>query len=328
MDLSLLISTYNRAGLLAQTLEHIGAQAVRASTRWEVIVVDNNCTDSTAEVVRSFAGDLRFPALRYLREPRQGVAFGRRLGFLESRGELVAFVDDDCLLASDWIEQCLQFARAQPRAGAFGGKNELLFEAPNRIAELYGVSLARQDWGGSPHRLPSTGRKYPIGAGLVLRREAILASKWIEIGVLTGRCADQLSAGDDAELVMRIRHAGWEIWYAPQLKLLHVIPGTRSSLPYLRQLHRGFGQAEAFLRALSRTPSLTLPDRLTGIGWAVTEIGRVLARWPRGYVQYAEERSTWLIRWSHAIGCVEGAARYLLIGPVPFAAQDRGSEAR
>jgi glycosyltransferase involved in cell wall biosynthesis len=324
MDISLLISTYNRAGLLAQTLEHIRAQAIRAGTRWEVIVVDNNCTDSTPEVVRSFAEGSRFPAIRYLREPRQGVGFGRRLGLLESCGELVAFVDDDCLLASDWIEQSLQFARDHPRAGAFGGKNELLFEAPNPVAELYGVSLARQDWGDRPHRLPSTGRKYPIGAGLVLRREAILASKWIEIGVLTGRCADQLSAGEDAEIVMRIRHAGWEVWYAPQLKLLHVIPGARSSLPYLRRLHRGFGQAEPFLRALSRTPSPTYSDRLIGLGWAVAEIGRVLARWPRGYVQYTDERSTWLIRWSHAIGCVEGAVRYLLIGPVGFAVQDQG----
>src|SRR5271165_4691357 len=195
MDLSLLICTYNRADLLARTLEHIATQAVRAGTRWEAIVVDNNCTDATAEVVHRFAGDPRFPPLKYLREPRQGVAFARRLGLLESQGELVAFVDDDCFLAPDWIEQTRQFARAHPRAGAFGGRNELLFEEPpNPVAKLYATSLARQDWGDRPYCMPLAGRNYPVGAGLVLRREAMLASRWIEFGVLSGRCAEHLSA--------------------------------------------------------------------------------------------------------------------------------------
>src|SRR5262249_52296065 len=205
----------------------------------------------------------------------------------QSRGELVAFVDDDCLLTQNWIEAACQFARAHPRAGAFGGRNELLFELPpSRVAELYGASLARQDWGDQPACMPLAGRAYPAGAGLVLRREAMLASSWIESGVLTGRCGEKLSAGEDAEIVLRIRNAGWEIWYTPELKLLHFIARERMSLPYLRRLHRGFGQAEVFLRALCRSPFPMLRDRLCGPGWALGEMGRVLARWPRGYVQY------------------------------------------
>jgi glycosyltransferase involved in cell wall biosynthesis len=288
---------------------------VQSGIRWEAVVVDNNCTDSTAEVVRRFAIDARFPALRYLCERRQGVAFARRLGVLQSRGELVAIVDDDCLLARNWIEAACQFARAHPRAGAFGGKNELLFEVcPNPVAELYGASLARQDWGDQAMRMPSTGRTYPAGAGLVLRREAILASHWIESGVLTGRCGKELSAGEDAEIILRIRHAGWEIWYTPDLKLSHFIARERMCLPYLRRLHRGFGQAEVVLRGLSRS-SFSMPrDRLSAPAWALGEVGQVLARWPKGYLQYFNERPTWLIRWSYAIGCLEGAVRYFLRG--------------
>src|SRR5271166_5557031 len=118
LDFSVLICTYNRAQLLMRTLEHSAAQVVPIGTRWEIIVVDNNCADDTSEVVRRYSNDPRIPTLRFMREPRQGVAFARRRAFLESRGKLLACVDDDCLLAPNWIEQALQFASEHPRAGA------------------------------------------------------------------------------------------------------------------------------------------------------------------------------------------------------------------
>jgi glycosyltransferase involved in cell wall biosynthesis len=315
LDFSVLICTYNRAPLLMRTIEHVAAQVVPAGTRWEVIVVDNNCADDTSEVVRKYASDPRIPSLKSVPEPQQGIAFARRRSFLESRGELLALVDDDCLLAPNWIEEALRFAGNHPRAGAFGGRNVIVWEtSPNRVAEMYSQSLARQDLGDEPFRMSPTGRSCLVGAGLVVRREAIMTSGWIETRVLVGRCADGLGAGEDAEIFFRIRHAGWECWYTPNLVLSHIIPERRTGLPYLRRLHRGFGEAEAFLRALSRVPAPKFLDRLAAAGWSLGELRRVLARWPRGYVQFANERPTWLIRISYAMGCVKGAIRYLLTG--------------
>jgi glycosyltransferase involved in cell wall biosynthesis len=245
VDLTVLICTYNRARLLERALEHVAAQAVSPSVRWEVLVVDNNATDRTAEVVARFVADPRLPALHYLRERHPGVAFARKRGLLEARGELVAFVDDDCLLERDWIDHALQFAREHPRAGAFGGRNELLWEAPPpRVALLYGVSLAGQDFGGQACRMPSAGRVYPVGAGLVVRRDAVFGSGWVASGVLRGRDPAGLHAGEDSEVVLRLRHHGWEIWYTPLLHLRHVLPPHRTTLPALRRIHRGFGRAE------------------------------------------------------------------------------------
>jgi hypothetical protein len=174
--------------------------------------------------------------------------------------------------------------------------------------------LAGQDFGDQPYLMPASGRTCLAGAGLVLRREAIMASRWIESGVLVGRCGDKLSAGEDAEIFFRIRHAGWECWYTPDLVLSHVIPEARTTLPYLRRLHRGFGEAEAFLHALSRVASPKFPDRLAAAGWSLEELHHVLARWRQGYVEFPDERPTWLIRISYALGCVLGAIRYLLTG--------------
>jgi glycosyltransferase involved in cell wall biosynthesis len=315
LDLSILICTCNRAALLARALEHVAAQAIPAGTRWEVVVVDNNCTDDTAEVLRRFAGDPRLPMLRSVRETQQGIAHARRRAFLESNGALLVGVDDDCLLAPDWIAQAMRFADEHPRAGMFGGRNVIVWERePNRVADLYGESLARQDLGDRDLLMLSTGRSCLVGAAFVVRREAIAESGWLESGVLVGRCGEELGAGEDAEIFFRIRHAGWECWYTPKLVLSHVIPERRTTLPYLRRLHRGFGEAEPFLLALSRSRQPTLSDRLKVLTWTLGEMTQVLVRWPKGYVRYAEERPTWLIRISYALGCMAGAIRFLVTG--------------
>src|SRR5436190_10932299 len=114
VDLTLLVCTHNHAGLLDRALQSIAAQAVPRGIRWEVLVVDNRCTDGTREVVRRWAADPRIPVLRSVNEPHLGVSFARKRGIRESRGRLIGFVDDDCLLAPDWVARALGFAEAHP----------------------------------------------------------------------------------------------------------------------------------------------------------------------------------------------------------------------
>jgi glycosyltransferase involved in cell wall biosynthesis len=314
LDISVLICTYNRARLLRRTLEGVASLAIPPGTRWEVVVVDNNCTDDTADVVSAYSSDPRIPVVRYLREPRQGIAHARRRAFRESRGELLVCADDDCLLAQDWIEQAARFMREHPSAGYVGGRNVIVWELPpDFVADLYGESLARQDLGDQTIELPS-GRRCLVGAGFAVRRNAIVSSRWLECGVLVGRCGDRLGAGEDAEIFFRIRNAGWQCWYTPSLVLSHLIPQSRTTLPYLQRLHRGFGEAEAFLQALSRAPRPTWRDRLAAVRWSVKEATAVAGGWRQAYVKYPKEWPTWLIRKSHAMGCVSGAIRYLLTG--------------
>jgi glycosyltransferase involved in cell wall biosynthesis len=309
----MLVCTHNNAGMLDRALGSIAGQALPADTRWEVVVVANRCTDETAEVVRRWGASGRIPRLRYVSERRLGVSFARRRGLRESRGRLIGLVDDDCLLDPGWAEHALRFAEANPRAGAFGGRNELAWEMPpTRVADLYGESLARQDLGPVPRRMPIREWRMPVGAGLVIRRRAIVDSGWIEHGQLRARGPRNLGAGEDTEISLRIRRAGWEVWYSPELRLRHVIPPERMTLAYLRRLHRGFGRADVFLRSLELAPQPH--PRLESLAWAVGVLREVLDRYQEGYVRYENERPTWLIRLSYARGCLEGALRFLLTG--------------
>lgn len=314
-NLTALVCTCNHAALLRRALSALADMDVPPGFRWEVVVVDNNCTDETPEVVREFMEGGQLPDVRLIRESRQGVAFARKAGFALARGALVVFVDDDCLLARDWLVRMHAFAQAHPRAGVWGGRNELEWEEPpNVICEAYGESFARQDLGPEAFRLPQIGRRCLCGAGLVLRREALLESGYLDTFMLISRHPRHLGAGEDSEIVFKIRRVGWEVWYEPALRLRHVIPAQRTSQDYLNRLHRGYGRAEPYLNMLAQDQRPTLANRLGGLRDALVELWQVIARFPKGYIRFINERPTWLIRWHHAMGRLTGALKMLFLG--------------
>src|SRR4249920_3298217 len=91
-NLTALVCTCNHAALLKRALSSLACMDVPPDFRWEVLVVDNNCTDDTPSVVRQAAEGGQLPDVRLIREPRQGVAFARKAGFAQARGELIVFV--------------------------------------------------------------------------------------------------------------------------------------------------------------------------------------------------------------------------------------------
>jgi glycosyltransferase involved in cell wall biosynthesis len=108
---SVVISTYNRAGLLPRAIATVLAQT---HTDFELIVIDDGSIDSTREVCRQFT-DSR---IRYERVAHGGVASGRNCGIRLARGEWVAFLDDDNEWHREYLERQLEHIRGTPDAGA------------------------------------------------------------------------------------------------------------------------------------------------------------------------------------------------------------------
>ncbi len=100
LSLSLVIPAYNEERHLAACLDAVSRQAVMPS---EVIVVDNNSTDRTAEIARSY------PFVRVVQEPRQGIVFARNAGFDAARGDIIGRIDADTIIPSDWTKHVLAF---------------------------------------------------------------------------------------------------------------------------------------------------------------------------------------------------------------------------
>ena len=119
MKITIILCTYNRCGSLAKALQSASALRLPDSDEWEVLVVDNNSSDKTREVVEEFRG--RYPGrFRYLFEPQQGKSYALNAGVREARGDVLAFTDDDVTFEPMWLQNLTASLRTGEWAGAGG----------------------------------------------------------------------------------------------------------------------------------------------------------------------------------------------------------------
>ncbi len=133
MNTTVVLCTCNRCESLAKALASAARLQLPESVDWEVLVVDNNSSDRTREVVQEYCG--RFPGrFRYLFEPRQGKSHALNAGIREARGEIIAFIDDDVVVEPTWLSNLTAGLHDGQWAGA-GGRilPQAPFEPPDWI---------------------------------------------------------------------------------------------------------------------------------------------------------------------------------------------------
>jgi glycosyltransferase involved in cell wall biosynthesis len=173
--LEVIICTCNRASELDRMLAALAFQSQAKDIVWSVLVVDNGSTDATARVVESWRARGSIPGLRSLFETERGLTPARLRGVRETDAEWIAFVDDDNLLATDWIAGVGQAVAARPEAGGFGGRVIIDWISPcPDYLKNFGWCFAEQDHGAEMCEMDNL-----TGAGMVLRREALEASGWV-----------------------------------------------------------------------------------------------------------------------------------------------------
>lgn len=279
VSLAVVICTYNQAALLDRVLGTLARQHP-AEAGWSVLVVDNNCTDETPDVVAAHAAAGRIPGLRRVCEPEQGLTPARRAGVLHTEADWIAFVDDDCLLADDWVERMIRFLRAHPEATAVGGRVLPAYEEPPPpYVSGFEWCFARQDHGPEPVVVGSL-----VGAGMVVRREALRASGWLERPLVADRVGRRLVSGGDVELALRLRAVGDALWYTPACTIRHVIPPHRTTRRYLLRMTLGLGASSTLGDALVWPESYASWSRTAGrrlkgeAGRTLRQLGRALAQ--------------------------------------------------
>ena len=118
LRITVAICTWNRSPSLRQTLDGFTGIAAPAATKWELLVVNNNCTDGTDEVIRAFED--RLPVRRAF-EPRPGLSHARNRAIAEATGDYILWTDDDVTVCRDWLVAYADAFRRWPDAALFGG---------------------------------------------------------------------------------------------------------------------------------------------------------------------------------------------------------------
>lgn len=246
VDFTVAIPTYNSERRLPLLLDKLRAcltyiaMSELRDLSVEIIIVDNNSSDRTAEIIKTYQEHWHpeFPLI-YGFEPEQGAAFARQHAVRKAKGESIGFIDDDNLPKPDWIVQAYVFGKQYPKAGAYGGKIQPNYEVlpPENFEKIEGF-LAIRDRGDSPNLYQPEVLSLPPGAAMVVRRQAWLnCVPWRPN--LGGKAADSMVQGDDWEPLIYLYKGGWEIWYNPTMETQHQIPASRLERDYLLRLIRG-----------------------------------------------------------------------------------------
>jgi len=219
------IPTYNRAGLLRQTLAGVLRQDLPAG-EYEVLVIDNNSLDDTPAAVASFAGAPTVP--RHVIETLQGLDHARNRAIAEARGAIVVFADDDILVDPGWLRQLTAplLADAHHRIGAVGGEVLPVFPdgQPPWLEGAHRPLAFRADPG------PLAPTQTPMGANLAF-------PKWVfteqgPFNTALDRQGMSLFSGGDGEMIRRLRSAGLEVWFVPAAAVRHQFPASRMTFRY------------------------------------------------------------------------------------------------
>jgi glycosyltransferase involved in cell wall biosynthesis len=198
--ISVIVPVWNDERRIAQCIDALQSQTLR-SDLFEIIVVDNGSTDSTASVVA------RYPNVVLVHEPQPGSYAARNRGLACARGEYVAFTDSDCIPQRDWLEVGLNTVAGRTDIGIVAGR--IVFCEPtenySRACLNYErhISLRQEDYA-------RTGRA--ITANWFSRKNILLEK---------GGFDATMKSGADHELSRRVSRSGLQTIYLSTAIVMH-----------------------------------------------------------------------------------------------------------
>jgi len=258
-------------------LDSIIAQIVPEPIGWEILVVDNNSSDQTRDVVEDFC--LRYPRrFRYLLERQQGKSYALNAGIREARGDILAFTDDDVTVEPTWLNSLTSALHGSEWAGV-GGRvlPDRSFSSPRWIPRenLYPLGpLAMFDLGLEVDRLAEP----PFGNNMAFRKQ--MFEKYGGFRTDLGPQPGSEIRSEDTEFGRRVLDGGERLRYEPSAVVYHAVPESRVRKKYF--LRWWFDKARADIREVG------IP---LDVKWCVAGIPLILFR----------RLAVWTLRWILAV---------------------------
>jgi glycosyltransferase involved in cell wall biosynthesis len=263
MNVTLIICTYNRAEMLKRMLDSLKLQKLGSDACLEILVVDNNSTDATRQVIQDAAKN--FPwSLKYLLETKQGKSFALNHGISQASGDLILFTDDDVILDSHWIEAMIEGAEKFPEAAGFGGRvipqwprkipSWFLAEGPFRLKSI----IPEMDMGNEVRDFEHGESTTGCNSAFRIR----IFEEGHQFRTDLGYFGTDLMPGEDTEFGYSVLSKGNQIVYLPEAIIYHPTDPNRLTKKYVRERYFKIGQAQVL--AFGKNKYRSLP-RVFGI---------------------------------------------------------------
>jgi glycosyltransferase involved in cell wall biosynthesis len=238
---SVIVCCFNSAGRIVKTLTALAQQKCEEKMLWEIIIVDNGCTDETQTVAVQTWETLNARAdFRVVFEAEPGLANAREKGIAEAKFSVVVFCDDDNWLCENYVQGVFNILQSEPDVAACGGMGVPVFETEEPFwfynyteAFALGSQIINEN-GGKLLNL--------YGAGLAVKKNVFDELK--DAGfkqILKGRTGKKLSSAEDTELTYAMVLIGYRLYCTDDLKFFHFLPKERLTIEYLKKLFIAFG---------------------------------------------------------------------------------------
>jgi GT2 family glycosyltransferase len=238
---SVVVCTHNGGRLVEETLESLVCQDFPPAA-FEILVVDNASTDATPDVVRGMAE--RHPGrIRLVREPVLGHSSARNRGVRESRGDVIAFTDDDARVTPGWLRALVDTCE-RPQVGCAGGpvRAVLVEPLPEWVTPPFLPYLALFEKG--TEEVGLSYNEYPRGVNMAFPRQSFR-----EVGLFStafGLKGPSLLYYDEIELCYRLERLGRRILYVPEAVVNHAIHAERLTVAWFTRRFYSQGKTEAY----------------------------------------------------------------------------------
>jgi glycosyltransferase involved in cell wall biosynthesis len=245
MKLTVAICTWNRAPLLRKTLESLAVQHKLCDANWDLLVVNNNCTDETDAVIADF--ESRLP-IRGLHEPNPGLSNARNRAIAAATGDYIVWTDDDVVVCPDWLSAYTRAFQAWPDHAVFGGpiRPEFEGEPPDWLLSVWPdvqTAYAIRDIDPTAEDHSIVTGKEPFGANFAVRSDLQRSHQYDS---RLGKSPGQPSLGGEEAMVIRaILGSGHQGIWVPDAVVHHWVPRTRQSTRYIRDYWKGYGMYKA-----------------------------------------------------------------------------------
>ena len=242
--LSIILATRNRADSLAQALESLIRQNTGGIFDYEIILIDNNSTDATKDIVAGLSPKFSFP-LKYIFEPTKGKVFALNKGIQSARGEILVFTDDDIHADPQWlakIYQCFETSNAD----GVGGRVLPVYppHTPKWIKDnikILSGPIVNYDYGEETKELKKPMYEF-LGANMAIKKKAME-----DIGLFRTNLGPGLGTmGEDTEFISRLVAAGKKLIYCGSAVVWHPVDAERMNLRYIRQWNITLGRYRTF----------------------------------------------------------------------------------
>ncbi len=251
MFVSVVICSYNRAAYIGAALDSLYHQTA-SKDDFEVIVVDNNSSDGTNEVVKTWRAANPDGHFYYSTETKQGASFARNKGAALAKADWLCFMDDDAIATSDYIQNIIRHTQSHPTVLGFGGKiiPKYIPEEPRWMS--YYVSSLVGNFDYAPVACPFENGKYPLESNMILKKSAFdLVGGFNE--AIPGVVGTLRIGGEGKELFYKVIALGEKIYYDPSICVYHVVEVKKLTPEYMYRVASGIGRGErARTKAISQ----------------------------------------------------------------------------